>query len=78
MASKMHKAVAEIETDNPKLLMEALKPDMSPSPKFEASLNAAGRKLVLTVEAPELGGLAAGLTSWLRLIKAAKEASEIK
>ena len=74
----VHKAVAEIETENPKLIMEALGPDMSPSPKFEAGLKAAGRKLVLTVEAQELGGLAAGLTSWLRLIKAAKEASELK
>lgn len=73
----MNKATVEIETDDPGIIVAALKPDLSPSHKFEASLNASGRKLVLTVQAADMGGLSAGLASYLRLIRAAKEASEI-
>jgi tRNA threonylcarbamoyladenosine modification (KEOPS) complex Pcc1 subunit len=73
----VNKAVVEIDADDPGLIIDALKPDLSPSHKFEASLNASGRKLVLTVQSAEMGGLSAGLASYLRLIRAAKEASEI-
>jgi tRNA threonylcarbamoyladenosine modification (KEOPS) complex Pcc1 subunit len=73
----VNKATVEIETDDPGIIVAALKPDLSPSSKFDASLNASGRKLVLTVQAADMGGLSAGLASYLRLIRAAKEASEI-
>jgi len=74
----LHSAVVEIETANPGLIIRALESDMTPSPKFRADLKAAKGKVVLTVEAAELGGLTAGLSSWLRLIRTAEEASGLK
>ncbi len=73
----MHSAVVEIEAKEPGLIVGALGHGES-SPRFEASIKAAKGKVVLTVEAGELGGLAAGLSSWLRLVRTAEEASGLK
>jgi len=74
----LHHAVVEIETANPGLIIRALGPDETQSPKFRADLKAAKGKVVLTVEAAELGGLTAGLSSWLRLIRTAEEANGLE
>lgn len=74
----MHSAVVEIESKAPELVVKALEPEPAESPKFRAGLKAAKGKVVLTVSSNELSGLAAGLSSWLRLIRTANEASELK
>ncbi len=73
----MHKAVAEIETSDPDVIVKSLSPDTPGGGKFDASLNSKAGKVVLTVESEEISGLVAGLSNNLRLIKAAADSLKL-
>ncbi len=73
------KATLEIECKNPKIVIDALKPDLEDDvKKFTGKLSAGKDKLSVSVESETITGLAAGINSYLRLIKAASEVSEIE
>ena len=73
----MH-AKIEIACSNPDLVLQALKPDTEEIGKFKVNLDVANNKVVLNVEAEETSGLLAGVNSYVRLIKTAKDAIEHK
>ena len=73
------KATLEIECKNPKIVIEALKPDLEDDvKKFSGKISAGKDKVSVSVESETITGLSAGINSYLRLIKTASEASEIK
>lgn len=73
----MH-AKIEIACSNPDLVLQALKPDKEEINKFKVNLDVANNKVILDIEAEEMSGLLAGVNSYVRLIKTAKDAIEHK
>jgi len=75
----MHHAKLEINCKNPKIVVEALKPDLEDDiKKFSGKIKAEKNSLTVSLESDTISGLAAGINSYLRLIKAASEVSEIE
>lgn len=75
MTSSEHEAVLRLETDEPERLLSAIAPDIGSIPG-DASVEAEcrGDALVLTVAAPTLSSLRAGIKSWTSLLAAADAA----
>lgn len=72
------KATLEISCKNPKIVINALKPDLEEDiKKFEGKISAGKDKVLVSVESETITGLSAGINSYLRLIKASSEVSEI-
>jgi len=72
------KATIEIDTDEPEKMIRAIEPDMGPSEKFDARLEAGRGKLTVVLESGTAGGLLAGINSVMRMIKTVKEVEEIE
>jgi tRNA threonylcarbamoyladenosine modification (KEOPS) complex Pcc1 subunit len=72
------RAEIEVDCENPEIVIEALRPDTGASEKFSAGLAAGKGKLLLSVEAGEIGGLVAGVNSYMRLIRAAIATEGVK
>lgn len=72
------KATLEIACKNPKIVIDALKPDLEEDiKKFSGKMKAEKGSVVISLESDTISGLSAGINSYLRLIKAASEVSEI-
>ncbi|MBU5557983.1 MAG: KEOPS complex subunit Pcc1 [Candidatus Aenigmatarchaeota archaeon] len=71
------KALIEIETDDPKTVADALRPDIE-AKHFSVELRPSKDKLNITIHADSIGKLTAGINSCLRLVRAAKSAQEVK
>ena len=67
----------EIECKNPELVIESLKPDMEKTDKFLIKFKTLENKLLLTVEAENIGSLLAGINSYGRLIKSVKNLEDL-
>lgn len=73
------KATLEISCRNPKIVIDSLKPDLEDDvKKFSGKIKAEKNNVVVSIESNTITGLAAGINSYLRLIKAASEVSEIE
>lgn len=73
------RATLEIACKNPKLVIDALKPDLEDDiKKFSGKIKTEKNSVVVSLESDTITGLAAGINSYLRLIKAASEVSEIE
>jgi tRNA threonylcarbamoyladenosine modification (KEOPS) complex Pcc1 subunit len=71
------KAEIEIECKEPEIVLRSLEPELEDTRKFSIDLKASNNKLIITIESKSLSGLLAGINSYLRLVKVAKETLEI-
>jgi tRNA threonylcarbamoyladenosine modification (KEOPS) complex Pcc1 subunit len=71
------KAEIEIECKEPEIVLRSLEPELENTRKFSIDLKASNNKLIITIESKSLSGLLAGINSYLRLVKVAKETLEI-
>jgi len=67
------KATIEVECKNPEIVIKSLKPEIDDSIKFDVKAESVNDKLILTVEAENISGLLAGINSYMRLIRVAKD-----
>ena len=70
------KATIEVECKNPEIVIKSLKPEIDDSIKFDVKAESVNDKLILTVEAENISGLLAGINSYMRLIRVAKDGME--
>ena len=70
------KAQIEIESKNPEMIIKAIAPDID-AKKFDVDLQAKRGKLILTVKSEDFAGLLAGINSYMKLIRTAKNVEEI-
>lgn len=70
------KALIEVECTNPDIILKSLQPDMDESGKFKVNVKTNSNKIILSVESEEIGGLLAGINSYLKLIRTASNALE--
>ncbi len=70
------KALIEIGCTNPDLVLRSLKPDIDENEKFKVNIKANNNKILLEVESKEIGGLLAGINSYVKLIRTALNALE--
>ncbi len=71
------RARLEIDCKNPKVVADSVMPEAAQLKKFSASLRAEKGRLVLEMESDSPSGLLAGLSSYIRLVRAALHAAEI-
>lgn len=71
------KARLEIDCKNPEVVAKSVSPEAGQLKKFSASLKAEKKTLVLELESDSPSGLLAGMSSYIRLIRAALHAAEI-
>ena len=62
--------IIEIECKDPENIIKALLPDVEEGGKFNIKLNKGKGKLLIEVESEELSGLNAGISSYMRLVRA--------
>jgi tRNA threonylcarbamoyladenosine modification (KEOPS) complex Pcc1 subunit len=67
------KAVIDIGVENPDQIIKSIEPDVDQNEKFDVKLDEGEGKVLLTVEAREIAGLLAGINSYVRLIRVAKD-----
>lgn len=72
MPAKMITAEVNLETDNPKMVLDSLKPDMEDPNRFSVQASVSGKKLVLKISAQDIAALKAALNSYLRLVQVAQ------
>ena len=65
------KAHLELDLENPEIVKKSLEVDKEDSPRIKVKMKAEKKKLLIDIEAKDFSSLRAGLTSYLRLIKAA-------
>ena len=70
------KATIELECKNPEIVIKSLKPEIDDSIKFDVKIESVNDKLILTVESENISGLLAGINSYMRLIRVAKDGME--
>jgi tRNA threonylcarbamoyladenosine modification (KEOPS) complex Pcc1 subunit len=70
------KAIIEVECKNPEIVIKSLKPEIDDSIKFDVKAESVNDKLILTVESENISGLLAGINSYMRLIRVAKDGME--
>ena len=70
------KAIIEVECKNPEIVIKSLKPEIDDSIKFDVKIESVNDKLILTVESENISGLLAGINSYMRLIRVAKDGME--
>ncbi|MBU5574980.1 MAG: KEOPS complex subunit Pcc1 [Candidatus Aenigmatarchaeota archaeon] len=72
----MHKCNLEIECENPKIVIESLKPEINETEKFKIKIKENDKKIFLEVYANTLSNLMAGINSYLKLIKLISEGDD--
>ena len=70
------KATIELECKNPEIVIKSLKPEIDDSIKFDVKVESVNDNLILTVESENISGLLAGINSYMRLIRVAKDGME--
>lgn len=65
------KATLEMDVDDPQAVMDSISPDEQPSDRIRIEPRAEGGKLIVEIEASDFSALRAGVTSYMRLAKAA-------
>lgn len=65
-----------MECKNPEIVIKSLKPEIDDSIKFDVKVESVNDKLILTVESENISGLLAGINSYMRLIRVAKDGME--
>jgi len=69
---KMISAEVKIETENPQMVLDSLKPDMDDANRFSVIASTSGKSLVFKIEANDIAALKAALNSYLRLVQVAQ------
>ena len=67
------KGILEIDCKEPETIIKSLKPEIDDSSKFDVDIKSEKDKIVLTIESEKMSGLLAGINSYMRLIRVAKE-----
>ena len=70
------KATIQVECQNPEIVIKALNPELDDSIKFTADVKSDKDKIILTIESDNISGLLAGINSYMRLIRVAKDGME--
>ncbi len=76
MHGEQLKAEIEVDCKEPEVVLKALQPDMEVIKKFSVSLKAGEGKVLLSVGSETIPGLMAGVSNYLKLIRAAAETVE--
>ncbi len=76
MRGEQLKAEIEVDCKEPEIVLKALQPDMEETKKFSVSLKAGEGKVLLSVSSETIPGLMAGVSNYLKLIRAAAETVE--
>ena len=71
------RAEIEIECEEPETVIKSLEPDVEKINRFEVEFKTDKNKILLIVKSDDLGGLLAGINSYVRLIKAATDAMRL-
>lgn len=67
------RALLEIETENPQLIKDSIEIDEREYSRMKISSKVEGKKLIVEIDAEDFSSLRAGVSSYLRLIKACLE-----
>jgi len=70
------KATIEVDCKNPEIIIQSLKPEIDDSIKFGADVKSDNNKVILIIESRNISGLLAGINSYMRLIRVAKDGTE--
>jgi tRNA threonylcarbamoyladenosine modification (KEOPS) complex Pcc1 subunit len=70
------RARIEVECKEPAIIIKSLKPEIDDALKFDANIKTEDNKLILTIESKDISGLLAGINSYMRLIRVAKDTTE--
>ncbi len=70
------KATIEVECKNPENIIQSLEPEIDDSIKFGADIKSDSDKIILTIEERNISGLLAGINSYMKLIRVAKDGME--
>ena len=65
-------AQVNLETENPQMVIDSLKPDMEDANRFSVKVSSSGKKLIFNIEATDVAALKAALNSYLRLVQVAQ------
>lgn len=76
MHGEQLKADIEIDCKDSEIVLKSIKPDMEETRKFSVSLKAGKGKVLLSVSSETIAGLMAGVSNYLKLIRAAAETVE--
>lgn len=70
------KATIQVECKEPETIIKSMQPEIEDAIKFDADLKAENDRLILTIESKNISGLLAGINSYMRLIRVAKDGME--
>ncbi len=71
------KATIEISCNEPEIILKSIQPELENAKNFKVNLKALKDKIIVNIESEKISGLLAGINSYLRLVKVAKDSLEI-